>query len=213
MTFEEFSKIGMALKTYYPREEKTLLKDEHSIKLWYEALKDIHYNTMYIALQKWVETERWSPTIADLRKMCFEAQNPEIKTWDEAWEDVMHAIRFFGYNRRIEALETFDDITRKVVQRIGWVQLCTSEEIGIERAAFRDIYKALSEKTITEGQIAPAIKKVLDATRESHNRTRIAARKAGAPPETPKLEEPRSDGEISNRVQELLKKTREGLKG
>ena len=43
-----------------------------------------------------------------------------------------------------------------------------SEQIGIERATFRDLYKALAEKTMSEGQMPPAVRAVIEATRESH---------------------------------------------
>ena len=166
MTPQEFNKIIVAIKGYYQKEN--IFTDDHTIELWYQSLKDISYNTLYVAVQKWVETERWSPTIADLRRLSFEVSNPEIMTWDQAWETVMQAVRHYGYNRRIEALDSFDEITRKTVNRVGWMQICSSEEIGIERAAFRDIYKALTDKTKTEGQMAQSIKKVIEATRNAH---------------------------------------------
>lgn len=231
MTFEEFTKIGMAIKTYYPKEHDTLLKDELAIKLWYESLKDLDYTNLMIALHKWVETERWSPTIADLRRLAFEVRNPDIPTWDEAWETVLQAVRTYGYNRRVEAMDSFDEITRKAVSRIGFIQICRSEEIGIERAAFRDIYRMLADKTVENGQVAPAIRKVIEATKQAHLRTpeerrEMIEEKKDKPPvvTTPPVETkqpmenpmPAEEGApydaLQERTKELIKKTKESLK-
>lgn len=198
----------MAIKSYYPKEEN-LLKDEHAIKLWYEALKDLSYTTVYIALNKWVSTERWSPTIADLRRLSFEVQNPGIPTWDEAWENVLHALGRYGYYNATEGMDSLDEMTRTVVRRIGWTTLCTSEQIGIERAAFRDIYNSLLAKTKENGQIAPAVRKVIEATQEK-NRIQIPDKQT-ATEEKPSI--PSEPKEMSSKVSELLEKTKRKLGG
>lgn len=198
----------MAIKSYYPKEEN-LLKDEHAIKLWYEALKDLSYTTVYIALNKWVSTERWSPTIADLRRLSFEVQNPGIPTWDEAWENVLHALSRYGYYNATEGVESLDEMTRTVVRRIGWTTLCTSEQIGIERAAFRDIYNSLLAKTKENGQIAPAVRKVIEATQEK-NRIQIPDKQTVVE-EKPNI--PSEPKEMSSKVSELLEKTKRKLGG
>ena len=143
------------------------MPDDHAQELWYQALKDIQYQTMYLAIMKWKDVEPWSPTIADLRKMCCEIKNGEIKSWDEAWENVLQAVRYFGYNRRIEAMDSLDDITRKTVGRVGWMQICTSEEIAVERANFRTIYNGIAEKQRKSDQIAPAVLKAINLSMDS----------------------------------------------
>ena len=209
MTKEEFCKIGMVMKTYYPK-EANLLKDDAAINAWYQMLKDLNYQTMCIALNRWVATERWSPTIADLRRLCYEVTAPETLTWDEAWERVMQAVTYYGHNRRIEALDTFDDLTRKAVNRVGWMQICMSEEIAVERANFRNIYTAIAERMVKEGQIAPAVRKVIHATQNSHRA--IPEQKAvNTTPEPEKAPESESR-DYSDKVQELIRQTKEKLK-
>jgi hypothetical protein len=200
----------MAIKTYFPKEEN-LMKTEDAVRLWYEALKDIDYTTMSMALNKWVATEKWSPTIADLRRLSFEVSNPEIPTWDNAWETVLHAVRTYGYNRRIEAMDSLDEITRKTVARIGWNQICMSEQIGIERAAFRDIYNVLADKTKEQGQIAPAVKAVIEATRQAHNQL-LADKLIRSKPVAEKPSE-KETVELSKTTQKKLDDLRERLRG
>lgn len=207
MTPQEFNHIVVAIKAYYQKEN--ILTDDHTIELWYQALKDIAYQPMSIALHKWVETERWSPTIADLRRLSFEVQNPGIPTWDEAWENVLHALSRYGYYNATEGLDSLDEMTRTVVRRIGWTTLCTSEQIGIERAAFRDIYNSLLAKTKENGQIAPAVRKVIEATQEK-KRIQISDKQTAVEEKPTLPSEPR---EMSSKVSELLEKTKRKLGG
>lgn len=65
MTKKEFATFAMALKTYYPREN--ILPNEQSMALWYDHLKSIPYEVAEIALRQWVNHNKWSPSIAEIR--------------------------------------------------------------------------------------------------------------------------------------------------
>lgn len=67
MTREEFGVFSSALKTYYPKE--TLLPNKAAMELWYRQLQDIPYQIAESALNKWVATNKWSPSIADIRQI------------------------------------------------------------------------------------------------------------------------------------------------
>ena len=95
MTKQEFAQFVMALKTYYPRE--TLLPNNQAVELWFRQLSDIPYNVAEIALNQWVATNKWSPSIADIREAANGIQNDEKFDWGEGWEQVQHAIRYYGY--------------------------------------------------------------------------------------------------------------------
>jgi hypothetical protein len=64
MDKKEFATFAMALKTYYPRE--TLLPNTQAMELWYKQLQGIPLVVAQIALEKWVATNKWSPSISDL---------------------------------------------------------------------------------------------------------------------------------------------------
>lgn len=66
MTKQEFSKIAMAIKTYYPNTQ--ILPNNAAMELWYQQLQDIPYNVCTLAVNKWVAINKWSPTIADIRE-------------------------------------------------------------------------------------------------------------------------------------------------
>ena len=81
MNKQEFSLFTMALKTYYPREN--LLPNTQAMELWYQQLQDIPYRTAEAALNQWVATNKWSPSIADIRETAAGVASGEVLDWGE----------------------------------------------------------------------------------------------------------------------------------
>lgn len=152
MDKKEFAKVVMALQTYYPKEDK-LLANNYAIELWYRQLQDIPYEVMQAAVVKWVSTEKWSPTIAELRSIAAEIMNGTTEDWGEAWQKVCAAIGAYGYNRPIEAIKSLPPLAGKTVERLGWINLCRSENMQADRANFRLIYEQLATETKKQHQI------------------------------------------------------------
>lgn len=154
MTKEEFGKFTMAMKTFYPRD--VAIETKEAAALWYEQLKDIPYQTASLFLNKWVATEKWSPTIADIRGGSSEIDNGDIDDWGNGWKTVEQCIRSYGYYREDEALRHMDDITRQVVERLGFQNICMSENISADRANFRMLYQELAQKKKNNRQLSPS---------------------------------------------------------
>ena len=160
MDKKEFSLFASALRTYYPREK--LLPNEPAMQLWYNQLKDIPYNVAEATLNKWVATEKWSPSIADIRKTASEMVNGVPDDWGKGWEKVEKAIRHYGQYREAEALAEMDDLTRQTVERLGFKNICISENIIADRANFRTIYEQLAQRKETENQIPESLKALIN---------------------------------------------------
>lgn len=144
MTRKEFMNWANALKTYYPREQ--LLPNEAALELWYQALKDIPMQVAEATLRKWVATNKWSPTIAEIREMCVDVKRGDALDWSDAWEQVQLAIKRFGSYRPAEAMASLDPITREAVRRIGFYNLCVSENPISDRKQFRDTFEIMAKR-------------------------------------------------------------------
>ena len=140
MDKQEFAVFVSALKTYYSKEEK-LISNEQAMNLWYYMLKDIPYNVATAALNKWVALNKWSPSISDIRETAVEILSGETPSWDIAWEQVLTVCRKYGYYQQLEALSHLDEITKTCINRIGFRNICLSENIAVERASFKQIYE------------------------------------------------------------------------
>lgn len=145
MTINEFSVIAAALATYYP--EKYPLNTQAKIELVFDAFKDLDYAITELVIKEFYRTEKWTPTVAEIRTRVFERVNPSLtKDYGDGWQQVCEAIRRYGFYRPEEAYESMDEITRQCVKRIGWSKLCMSENIDADRANFREMYKTISER-------------------------------------------------------------------
>jgi hypothetical protein len=157
---KEFSIFASALRTYYPREK--LLPNEQAMELWYNQLKDIPYKVAEASLNKWVATEKWSPSIADIRQTATEMVSTTSYDWGDGWEQVDKAIKKYGMYNEAEALESMDAITRQAVQRLGFKNICTSDNYQADRANFRMIYEKLAEREKKENQVPASLKALIN---------------------------------------------------
>lgn len=159
MTKSEFGKFAAALKTYYPREQ--LLPNREALELWYNQLSDLPYDLAEIALQKWVATEKWSPSISEIREITSAIANGDIPDWGQAWETVQRAIRRYGSYQPQEAYEMMDEVSRTVVKQMGWRNLCFSENEAADRANFRMMYERAAERKKLDNQLPVGLKNLI----------------------------------------------------
>lgn len=209
MTEQQFAMIGDAIKTLYPAHK--ILPNQHAMDLWYSMLKDLDYEAVTVALQKYASQNTFPPTVADLRGGCAEVQNGEYKSWEEGWHEVCEAIKKYGYMREGEALHSLSDMTRKIVLSMDYQYLCSSENPMADRANFRDIYNNMVSKQKQREQLSPSVRGLLDKATEK--RYALPDRKPIEIPDKKAKADNNDSVELSSRVQELIRKTRKELKG
>lgn len=151
----EFSKMAMVIRTSYPQSQ--VLTTREAMDVWYEMLGDIPNEAATMAVKKWVASEKWPPTIADIREAAAKAVTPEIPEWSDAWEKVIQAIGRWGIHRESEALATMNETAQQTVKRMGWQYICLSENIGVERATFRDIYTAIKARKDQQAKLPESL--------------------------------------------------------
>lgn len=149
MTKEQWALLVKVLKSAYPQ-YTNFLADQYSLELWYRALQDIPYETLNIAIQRQISTNRYPPSIAEIRASVV----PKSRDWSEGWEEVKRAIRLYGSYNETKALESMSETTREVVKRMGFREICFSENEAVDRANFRMIYEQV-EKKRTETAVLP----------------------------------------------------------
>ncbi len=152
----EFRQVIAMLITAYSKFE---LSSSAAIKLWYEMLKDIDFEIMKSAVMKHVADSPYPPTIASLRKLSTEIKYPHIQaiTGADAWGEVTRAIRNHGYYDELGAMESMSEITRKIVSRFGFKNLCVSENLIADRAHFIKAYEAEQKQSFDKALCHPAV--------------------------------------------------------
>ena len=162
MDKKQFAEFAMALKTYYPREQ--LLPNTQAMELWYRELQDIPMEVAEIALRKWVSTNKWSPSIAEIREMAASVTQGELPDWGKGWEKVQKAFGKYGRERKEEAMASFDPITRQVIEHLGWRELCNSPDSMMEtnRANFRMCFENIVKREQTNRQMSTSLLESID---------------------------------------------------
>lgn len=168
MDKKEFSIFAAAMKTYYPREG--LLPNSQAAELWFRQLQDIPYPVAEAALNKWVATQKWSPSIAEIRESAAAITVGELPDWGEAWEKAIGAVRRYGFYRQAEAMAYLDDLTKRTVQRLGYNELCMSENITADRANFRMIYEQLLNRKKMDAQTPVQLSLLIEKLRSEPER-------------------------------------------
>lgn len=148
MTKEQWALLVKVLKSAYPQ-YTNFLADQYSLELWYRALQDIPYEALNLAIQRQISTNRYPPSIAELRASV----SLKEKDWSEAWEEVRRAIRLYGSYNEAKALESMSPLTREIVERFGFKEICMSENEDVYRANFRMAYEQTAKKREETAQL------------------------------------------------------------
>lgn len=156
MTQQEFLTIVATIKAAYPN--SNVMPDKNSMNVWYAMLKDLDYKHVHIAITDHISNNKFAPTIAEIREKATNLSVAPVRDWGEAWESVLMAIRKYGYMQEELALESMDDTTRKCVKRIGFINICTSENITADRANFRMIYEQEASNQKASNQLPLGIR-------------------------------------------------------
>ena len=179
MTQKEFAVFASAMRTYYSKEN--ILPNNQAMELWFRQLQDIPYPVAEAVLNKWVATNKWSPSIADIREGVAEIQKGgKEPDWGDAWNQAMDAIRKFGSYDEPGALASLPTLTRETVRRLGYKSLCWSENQIADRANFRQVYEILAKRQTEMEKIPLAVRESLAALTASfakpmEEKTTIAA--------------------------------------
>ena len=118
------------------------------VLLWYELLGDVDFGVAQVALKKLMLESNFPPSLAEMRRAIAEVTTPEAERLEagEAWAQVRQAIRWFGYYRELEALESLSPVIAEAVKAIGWQEICATEEAEIVRAQFMRVYESIRKR-------------------------------------------------------------------
>ena len=118
MTKEEFKILCKGMKAVYT--QPSFLPDADAFNIWFTLLQDLEYMVAQAAVQKYMLTQKFPPTIADIREYATNVKTGEKPLWSDGWDEVLRAIRKYGSYQEVEALESMSEITRTAVRRLGF---------------------------------------------------------------------------------------------
>lgn len=171
MDREDFKLLVKGMKAVYA--QPTFIPDKDAFDIWYQMLHDLNYEVANVAVQKYILTNKFPPTIADIREMAATVSNGDKPLWSDGWEQVQTNIRKYGMctydpDKLVECMDSFDPLTRKVVERLGWKNLCKSKEADVmaDRANFRMIFQELADRDHKNAQLSTSLTQLISGIQE-----------------------------------------------
>lgn len=138
-----------ALKEYGENELKML------IEVWFRDFQNVDKESFVKAIEEHRSTAKFFPSVADIKEKLAKQSMRDFPEAEDEWEEVRRAVRLYGSYRIQEAMESFKPYTRKIVEHIGFWNICqaTQEEQKWNRKEFIEEYNTLKDKYTTELQI------------------------------------------------------------
>jgi len=163
MTQKETSVLLGMLRVAYPRFYAEISPEDIKISVgtWTMMLSDTTLEVATVALQRLIATSKFPPTIAEMRESIAAVQCPSLPDAGDAWGEVNDAIRNYGYYRQAEALASMREPVRLAVQRMGWRDLCMSENGMADRAHFLRIYESMEKRTKEQNLLPAQLKETI----------------------------------------------------
>lgn len=160
MTRDEFKVLVKGMKAVYA--QPTFIPDADAFNMWYSLMGDLPYDVCSVAIQKYMLTNKFPPTVAEIRELSSKVVNGDELTWGESWERALNAVRKYGSYNKGAAMDSLDPLTRKCVESVGYTELCMSENIMVERAHFQKIFDIYAKREQTEKQMPLALQQAIN---------------------------------------------------
>lgn len=151
MTESETVKIIAMLYMAYPAVNK--LSDE-AIKdmtgIWYKFFENDSYNLVEVAVQRHISTNKWLPSIAEIREQMAKIVRPDLIPPDVAWS----VVKDYIYLR--DCYVNLPPLIAKVVETIGTSTL-KEQHGGHDKQMFMDLYTPAYERELEKAKLPKAL--------------------------------------------------------
>lgn len=152
MTRVETIQIITAIKLAYPTfGEKT---DDKTftcmVDFWHKFFEGDSYKLVEFAVQRHISTNKWLPSIADVREQIAKLKRPDLIPPDIAWETVSDYI----YSR--DCYVQLPPLIAKVVETIGTYTLKECRG-GYDKQLFMELYKPAYEREFEKAMLPKAL--------------------------------------------------------
>ena len=165
-SYDEIKQVYNLLAVNYPsygeKLNAALLKQQ--LALWQQLLADIPGDVLKAAALQHMAVSQWFPAVAELRQQAAVIQAPPAQAAIEAWGEVIAAMSSARYYRYADGFHEFpkfgDPITQRVVDSMGWGNLCASEDGTADRARFLQGYDAVAKRVQAEHGMLPVVREL-----------------------------------------------------
>jgi hypothetical protein len=125
-------------------------------EIYETMLADLSFETAQQAVARLIATNKWLPTIAEIRATAADIEHGPARKGGEAYGDVLAEIRRTG----AYGVPTFKDpVVAECVRLMTWRGLCLGDNEAADRARFIELYDGLQTRVradVVAGRALPA---------------------------------------------------------
>ena len=169
MTKDEFKILVKGMKSIYS--DPKFIADQFAFDMWYGVLKDLPYEVASMATQEYIQTEKFPPMPADIRRYAQKMTAPKTQdmTEIEAWGLVRKALSngYYGADEEFKKLPKLIQETLGSPARLREMsQVETSEVETVEASLFMRNYRARLESHKHDMQMNEGLRNSINQMRE-----------------------------------------------
>lgn len=171
MTKADAARLVAIVVTAYPNFDK--FKDakaiEATVNLWAMMFEQDESGIVALAVKKHIATNKWPPSVAEIREIMLEIQHPELIEPDKAWlavSDLMYSAGQFNYG---DLSRQLPPLVARAVESIGWTSLWEMHRSayiggkpGMDRVAFMQQYTPMYEREKTRSMTPAQLTEKID---------------------------------------------------
>lgn len=172
MTKADAAKLVAIVVTAYPNYDK--FKDEAAVtatvSLWASMFQSDDGRIVALALNKHIATNKWPPSVAEIRELMLELTHPDLIEPDRAWLAVSDLLYTTGENNHGDLHLQLPPLAARAVEAIGYYNLYEMHRScyrggkpGMDRVAFMDIYKPMYEREKQRAMTPEGLTSQIDA--------------------------------------------------
>lgn len=173
MTRSDAAKLMGIIVLAYPNYDK--FKDENQVKatvdLWATMFSEDDAGIVGLAVKKHIATNKWPPSVAELRELMLEMTAPDLIAPDQAWLAVSDFIKLHGEYLYVEERDCLPPLIARAVESIGYHNLyemncgsCRGSKPGMARTAFMNLYEQLYERERNRAMTPGYVTQQIDIT-------------------------------------------------
>lgn len=145
-TLKLLTLIQSSFENFLPKNHET---QKMFIEMWHESLEEVPFEAARIALKEHMKESVYVPKVADIYQRYVKKKLPDFPDPVDEFNKVIRAVGLFGYNRAIQAMDSFHPYTRKVVEMNGGFRKFCMSDVDNEmsdRKHFVDVYNRLIDR-------------------------------------------------------------------
>jgi len=157
MTFDQTAILLAMLTTVYTTRLMPHI-DQTAIKVWHDLLGDLEWRSVENGVKAWVQTNRYPPTIADIREML--TRQTVTDTPEQSWSRLLGAIRKYGHTMLDEAQAALGDLWPGMTD---WQYYCQMQEDDLpnEKARYLRMITTKQQRAKTAAQMSAPVRAIL----------------------------------------------------